>query len=404
MSISAYSVFTAFLWFNLFIFILGVLRKGLGVLLEYQLSPLILAIVLSLVRMLIPFEPSFSIILRSEQLLPSVLRFLRTQYVVIGTYSIPLNHFLLVMIPLVSTLLLVVYVCRLWREHNSMLKHKHTDDPRLCSIFEAVKRESPSDCPCDLYVLKTKGGPYVYNFRFSAIVLPDWIHLFSDEQIYRILQHEWQHFLNRDCMIKVVIEGLCYLLWWNPLIFLLKWDLNQMLELKCDTKVVANMTEEERDAYCQTLIDTARKCPKKRQNVFSLENVASIPFLGIPTPGQLAANSRFRQRFHFIETFSNKTKNTIGSVCIACLLLLFAISFCFTVQPFITPSENDILPNSSNYSLLKITPETSFLVDNQDGTYSLYVNQKYQHRISKQAIEQIPYISLSIFTFDNEKE
>ena len=44
MSISAYSVFTAFLWFNLFIFILGVLRKGLGVLLEYQLSPLILAI------------------------------------------------------------------------------------------------------------------------------------------------------------------------------------------------------------------------------------------------------------------------------------------------------------------------------------------------------------------------
>ena len=333
MSISAYSVFTAFLWFNLFIFILGVLRKGLGVLLEYQLSPLILAIVLSLVRMLIPFEPSFSIILRSEQLLPSVLRFLRTQYVVIGTYSIPLNHFLLVMIPLVSTLLLVVYVCRLWREHNSMLKHKHTDDPRLCSIFEAVKRESPSDCPCDLYVLKTKGGPYVYNFRFSAIVLPDWIHLFSDEQIYRILQHEWQHFLNRDCMIKVVIEGLCYLLWWNPLIFLLKWDLNQMLELKCDTKVVANMTEEERDAYCQTLIDTARKCPKKRQNVFSLENVASIPFLGIPTPGQLAANSRFRQRFHFIETFSNKTKNTIGSVCIACLLLLFAISFCFTVQP-----------------------------------------------------------------------
>ena len=134
MSISAYSVFTAFLWFNLFIFILGVLRKGLGVLLEYQLSPLILAIVLSLVRMLIPFEPSFSIILRSEQLLPSVLRFLRTQYVVIGTYSIPLNHFLLVMIPLVSTLLLVVYVCRLWREHNSMLKHKHSACTRAVDI------------------------------------------------------------------------------------------------------------------------------------------------------------------------------------------------------------------------------------------------------------------------------
>ncbi len=398
MSISAYSVFTAFLWFNLFIFILGVLRKGLGVLLEYQLSPLILAIVLSLVRMLIPFEPSFSIILRSEQLLPSVLRFLRTQYVVIGTYSIPLNHFLLVMIPLVSTLLLVVYVCRLWREHNSMLKHKHTDDPRLCSIFEAVKRESPSDCPCDLYVLKTKGGPYVYNFRFSAIVLPDWIHLFSDEQIYRILQHEWQHFLIRDCTIKVVIEGLCYLLWWNPLIFFLKWDLNQMLELKCDAKVVANMTDKERNAYCQTLIDTAKKCPKKRQNVFSLENVASIPFLGIPTPSQLAANSRFRQRFHFIETFSNKTKNTIGSVCIACLLFLFAISFCFTVQPFGVPLSDDIAPDSSTHQLSQITPKTSFLKDNHDGTYSLFVNDIFWLKIPTEELKHSPFHSLSIIS------
>lgn len=398
-SISVYSVFTAFLWFNLFILILSFLRKQLGALLNYQITPLVLAIVLSLIRLLIPFEPSFSVVLRSEHLLPSILHLLRTKYVVIGTVSIPLKIVIIWMVLFVSALLIVIYMFRLHTKYKRMKKHVPTTDPVVRKIFEQVKRENPSTRECELYILKIDSCPYVYSYRFSAIVLPDWIYDLSPKEIHFILQHEWQHFLNHDCTIKVYMEGLFYLLWWNPFIFLLKRDLNQTLELKCDKKLVANMSIRKRKAYRRAIVAVARKCFQENKPSSKGGAVASIPFLGLFALSQKSSTSYTMQRLRFILDFSKKAKNTISVVCITCLMLLFVGSFCFTVQPYILPPEESLTSTSQSESIvtsMQIVPETSYLADNHDGTYSLFVNEVFWLKIHEDNIKHAPFCSLPI--------
>lgn len=52
--------------------------------------------------------------------------------------------------------------------------------------------------------------------------------------------------------------------------------------------------------------------------------------------------------------------------------------------------------NSVDVSFLEITPETALLVDNQNETYSLFVDGEYKRDIKARAIIYEPYCSLQI--------
>jgi len=375
-SISVYSVFTAFLWFNVFILILGLLRSALGPLLKNQLSPLIVAIVLSLLRLLIPFEPSFSVIVRSERFLPSVLQLLRTECITVGTVSLSWEIMIVFIASLVSLILLLHYICGLQMDQKKLDRFQPTDNPRVRAIFEQMKRDNPCDCQCDVYIINYKDAPCTFYFKGARIILPQSIYTKSDEQINLILRHEYLHVLKKDCMIRVLMHGLCCLMWWNPLMWLLSLNLNQTLELKCDANVIKNSPDEQMFVYLETLMDSARKPSKIK---FS----SAIPLSGIPAFTKKSTKNRLIQRFDFIGSHFESSKDTkdakgiksiAGSICIAFLIILFAISFCFTVQPFGVPPMDSLISDSPNQELLQIVPETSYLVDNHDGTYSLYVN------------------------------
>ena len=106
MSISIYSVLTSFLWFNLFVLVLCVLRWKLKIILGYNLYPLFVLTVLSTVRLLLPFEPSFATVLRSERVLPFLQEVLRKK-IIIGSMNIPLWVMIVLILSLVSAILLI---------------------------------------------------------------------------------------------------------------------------------------------------------------------------------------------------------------------------------------------------------------------------------------------------------
>lgn len=101
MSISIYSVLTSFLWFNLFVLVLCVLRWKLKIILGYNLYPLFVLTVLSTVRLLLPFEPSFATVLRSERVLPFLQEVLRKK-IIIGSMNIPLWVMIVLILSLVQ--------------------------------------------------------------------------------------------------------------------------------------------------------------------------------------------------------------------------------------------------------------------------------------------------------------
>ena len=64
---------------------------------------------------------------------------------------------------------------------------------------------------------------------------------FSDTELYYIIFHEYIHLQNNDFLVKMLINMLCAFYWWNPFVCLLKKDLNQSMEIRCDSLVVQRL-------------------------------------------------------------------------------------------------------------------------------------------------------------------
>lgn len=395
MSISAYSVFTAFLWFNLFIAVLCLLRKTLKYI-GHNLFPLILALVLTLARLLLPWEPSFAFVLPSEQVFPVILYALQTE--LIATNFIHITIWMVVV-----AILVFVSVVRFNRmlvafRDKSMNVHAlpQADDPRLVPIFEDIVKTCPTKRKCYLYVVDSNDIPYSFGFFHSAIILPEKILSLSDSDLNFVLRHEYQHHISKDGIVKLVIECLCCIMWWNPFIHLLRQNLNQTLELKCDAKITENFSRLEKFKYAEVIKRVLELFEGENTYPSKDDSLISISFLGITFKHEDDFDENLIERLEAVLDFDKKDKAKYSFLCAVCVVLLFLSSFSFVVQARFSPSIEDLPSTSTNQEVLQVTPETAFLVDNHDGTYSLFVNEIFWFDIPDENINHNPFCSLPI--------
>lgn len=401
MSISIYSVFTAFLWFNLFIFLFCVLRWKLKIILGYNLYPLFALTILSAVRLLFPFELPFVTVLRSEHVLPFLQEVLRKK-AVIGATKIPMWAIIVLFSSLISAILLVRLLSSLCRALRRMKTYPQTDCSRVLSIFQSVVLNFPSKRKCRLCISENCSSPYIFGLASSTIVLPEESLTLSDQDLFYILKHEWQHHLGKDVAVKLLIEILRCIMWWNPLIYLLRHNLNQTLELKCDIGVVRTLTPEQRIHYAETLLHVLLLCGQDKVS----GSLASIAFSGTASIPPKANKEEILQRFDVLLS-SDIPNKRICVASISCLLFLFLLSFCVVVQPYSFPQEEEFAlvgMDPADIGVVEITPETAILVDNQDGTYDLFVDGLRWHTIDADAIFQEPYNLLPVIIPEQVKE
>lgn len=64
---------------------------------------------------------------------------------------------------------------------------------------------------------------------------------------------------NNDLLIKLLINVLCSVYWWNPIVYLLRADLNQTLEIRSDSLVVARLNPMQRGEYLETLLEEFKR-------------------------------------------------------------------------------------------------------------------------------------------------
>ena len=86
-----------------------------------------------------------------------------------------------------------------------------------------------------------------------------------------------------------------------------------------------------------------------------------------------------------------KHKRLAYGALITAVVISFAISYLFIIQPASFPDEP--LEEGSS-ELFMITPENSYLVDNGDGTYAIYTDGMYLGDIP--SIDTEPYTQLEI--------
>jgi len=97
--------------------------------------------------------------------------------------------------------------------------------------------------------------PMLIGIFRPLIVLPN--RDFTDQQLYCIFTHELTHMRRLDILVKWLSLVACAVHWFNPLVWLARWEIDRVCELACDEAVIRNMDATNRQNYGDTLIEAA---------------------------------------------------------------------------------------------------------------------------------------------------
>ena len=94
--------------------------------------------------------------------------------------------------------------------------------------------------------------PMLIGIIRPCIVIPD--EEYTETQLKNILLHETTHLKHFDIWVKWLTMIVTSIHWFNPIMYFMKKEINNACELACDETVIKNLTNEEKQAYGDTLI------------------------------------------------------------------------------------------------------------------------------------------------------
>jgi len=97
--------------------------------------------------------------------------------------------------------------------------------------------------------------PMLIGLFCPTIVLPE--RYYADEQLKSILLHELTHMRRKDIAAKWLSLIALSLHWFNPLVWLLRREIDSICELSCDEAVIRDMDSRAKQTYGETLIAAA---------------------------------------------------------------------------------------------------------------------------------------------------
>lgn len=379
MSVTSYSILTAIIYFNVFIAIFSFARRKNRIILHCGMMPLICLCILTVIRILCIVEFSFTqvVTLKSINWLYDSLQ---TPVHFLGYHSILFVLFLLIGV-LWAVLKLLLFCCRVVSDQR---RFQHavwvTDEDKVSLCRQVTQRQVPMAFTADKV-------PYVVGFIRPVIFIP--AKGISDHQLKLILMHEWQHFKSRDQWKKTAIKILTCLFWWNPFVYLLRFEVEQILELNCDRKVLKQLSAD-RMAYLKLISElaTGKREPRQQDDPLVSEMVPWKKKLFLHTPF-LLLKQRLTVGVNY-EELSFRQKVLSAFVCLL-ILLLFAASYLVNLQPRYQ------LPETESSGIATF-PEGTVLQEQEDGTYMIIVDG--ENWATLQDCDCEPFASMPIIPYE----
>lgn len=363
---SGFSLLIAIIVFNVALLFVAFLSRRTRFVLQYNASILVLLTLLAAVRMILPLDFPFTIIIESYRILTAIIRFLNikifAETITVGT--------LIVLIWILGSVFFFIRAINMHRKGKMARTHY-----RLVDRLQVEKIINKMGLTHILVSISPDiSVPHISGFFRPHIYLP--LLEVSDESLEMIITHEMQHYHNRDSWIKLFYLLLSIVFWWNPIVHISIKELDRVLELRCDSALVRNMTEDEKTLYLESILAAVMFMKNSGQDM-SVPISASA--LATSSPDQFLL-----QRIKLIN--SPKKKNPWIQKCIATVILiaLFIGSYCVIVQSASFPDEtyevNPIIASADAYILIT-----------EDGQYLMYSNGEYIYSLTEDmlAVESI---------------
>lgn len=273
-----------------------------------------------------------------------------------GSFELNLATGFVILWLLAALFLTIIFLCKYMAGQKRAAKYADREIPGAVEILEKIMAEEKRRLPVCICRCPEIEIPMSIGIFRKMILLPD--RPCSEEELYYIVKHEYTHHYHHDILTIFLVRLFCCLFWWNPLVYLLRNDVLQMLEIKCDLAVTQDMSKSEISEYLTTIVNSL-KDTKDTKKAFSGSAALVLPF-------------KRKKSFSVVERFKMVTQSDKGNskVFQAAFLILFVAlffaSYLFILQPGWDPPLEDI--NTNGY--VDISNKGSYLIKHKDGTWS----------------------------------
>lgn len=315
--------------------------------------------VLSVLRLLFPFEFSFGSNLHLNKMATHIVVIFRRKHMLLSTITFSLFDIGILVWMLGIIIGLYKYIKTYKRDHFLIhsLGVNVSNNDRYSKLLTCACQYYHLNRSFDIYEIDELSSPMIFSIRKPTILLPAQ-NQYTDQELIFIFRHEVGHFYYHHLLYHFGVELFSIVYWWNPLNKYIKKQIDTLLEMSIDHSF--SSSADETIAYLNCLLKVKKQ--SAQQQLF--------PKLNSSLSMNNLQESMLEKRFQLL-THSQKRQHFLSVFVVVISVSIYLFSYYFTLRGVSTPSE------AKNNELFTLTNENSYGISNGDGTYDLYLYGEY---------------------------
>ena len=315
--------------------------------------------VLSVLRLLFPFEFSFGSNLHLNKMATHIVVIFRRKHMLLSTITFSLFDIGILVWMLGIIIGLYKYIKTYKRDHFLIhsLGVNVSNNDRYSKLLTCACQYYHLNRSFDIYEIDELSSPMIFSIRKPTILLPAQ-NQYTDQELIFIFRHEVGHFYYHHLLYHFGVELFSIVYWWNPLNKYIKKQIDTLLEMSIDHSF--SSSADETIAYLNCLLKVKKQ--SAQQQLF--------PKLNSSLSMNNLQESMLEKRFQLL-THSQKRQHFLSVVVVVISVSIYLFSYYFTLRGVSTPSE------AKNNEIFTLTNENSYGISNGDGTYDLYLYGEY---------------------------
>lgn len=348
-----------FLWSSILILFCYAFRRRSILLNLCSVTGIVLLYFFCLIRMVVPMEFPWTIPVSGGGIYNHVYRIMKWKVFEISGYPVTAAHLFAGIWLAGVFVFLLLYFVQYYKAVAYFGRMKPSTDLDVQTVFQkvcggtgsriAVIQTPAAETPCCMGIIRKR------------ILIPD--KPYTVQELYYILLHEYNHLHNHDILLMQLVNILSILFWWNPFIYLLKKDINQNIEIRCDQMVVKRISKEERADYLTVILKEFQETVEGHRTGRKYVGIAQL----LEQHG-----SGMIERFEKVAGTQKPAskKGTIVLCTIAVFILV--ISYSWILQPYYEAPHEDYEYDDKGND--KIDIKDSYIY-NKEGRYYIHCEQ-----------------------------
>lgn len=362
MMIAVSAAIAAIFWSGILIGITYWMRKKNFFIKRSGIGSIISVYLFCMLRMLLPLNFDFTVGIRVKGFFSYILYAICIKQYQIGAYFVTIFDGLLIVWAAVTLALLLRFAWQYLYTCICLRKADKTEKDAYCmELLQIIAEQKGKRCRITVLRSDQVHIPIGIGIFKRRIVLPKMD--YTEQELYYILLHEYTHFLNGDLLIKMMVYIVCCIMWWNPLVNVLRKDLEQSLEIKCDLCITEELSIGETANYLAAIVRALKSAKDKDDS--DIKNKAALC---------KKKKSVMRERFDYVvRNLKNKgeSKKAVAA-WIALVGVIWMASCTAFLIPAYEPPAGDIVTRAD---VVGLTPETAYVIY-ENGKYEVFINDK----------------------------